>query len=294
MPNNAPRRLLLIVLVYQLLLVGCSTSSIRPNSDPLAQRLQQLYHLAKQSDPKTSATYRVEASDLLSQQQRFNEAETILEGISQQNLSNQARATYAIVQAEISLARFDGKTALSNLNQHSRVLRQKHHQLRSSLLRARSFDLLERHLDSARERINLAPLLTTHKAKENRTSLWKALIKTPTEQLQQATKASRNSNEQGWLSLALLTQTNSNNLDQQFSALQRWLQRWPTHPATLNLPQELALLERIISERPNNIVLMLPLQGKKFRGGESHSQWLYGRLLRSQSSRRPNTKNSHY
>lgn len=275
MQNKAARLLIFIALVYQLLLVGCTTSPSQPATTPgdssIDRRLQQLYQLAKQSNSLASETYRIEAADLLSQQQHFDKAETILEGISLQRQPTHARATYVIVQAEISLSKFDGKTALESLNQHSELILQQGQNalLRSSLLRARSFELLERHLDNARERIHLAPLLPADKSRENEAALWSALIKTPVQQLQQETTTSRSRDEQGWLSLALLEQTNKSNLDQQLTALQRWLQRWPGHPAALNLPQGLALLELIITERPSNIVLMLPLQGKNAVAGKA-------------------------
>jgi len=274
MQNNATRLLILIALVYQLLLVGCTTTPTQSSgkaADTFDRQLQQLYQLAKSSDDATSEGYRIEAADLLSQQQRFDEAATILEGITLPGLTTSARATYAIVQAEIALSRFDGETALNNLNQHSELILQQGQtaQLRASLLRARSFDFLERSLDSARERIHLAPLLTSLQRNENETALWGALIKTPLPQLQEAATNSRSSDEQGWLSLAMLSQSNKSNLDQELAALHRWLQRWPLHPAAQNLPQELALLELIITERPSNVVLMLPLKGKNAVAGKA-------------------------
>jgi len=274
MQNNATRLLILIALVYQFLLVGCTRTPIQSDDKTDASvdhQLQQLYQLAKSTTDTTSEGYRIEAADLLSQQQRFNEASTILEGITLPRLSPSARATYIIVQAEISLSRFDGETALNNLNQYSELILQQGQtaQLRASLLRARSFDLLERSLDSARERIHLAPLLTPLQRNENETALWGALIKTPLPQLQEAATHSRSSDEQGWLSLAMLAQSNKSNLDQELAALQHWLQRWPLHPAAQNLPQELALLELIITERPSNVVLMLPLKGKNAVAGKA-------------------------
>jgi len=275
MQNNATRLLIFIALVYQLLLVGCTTSPIQSSTtagdSAINQRLQQLYQLAKQSGPRESEIYRVEAADLLSLEQRFEEAETILEGISAQNLPAGSHASYIVVKADIALSKFNGETALESLNRHSELILQQgqNAQLRASLLRARSFELLDRHLDSARERIHLAPLLSADNSHKNEAALWSALIKTPTQQLQQAATNSRNSDEQGWLSLALLEQTNKSNLDQQLAALQRWQQRWQQHPAALNLPQELALLDLIITERPSNIVLMLPLQGKNAIAGQA-------------------------
>jgi len=275
MQNTTSRLLIIIALVYQLLLVGCTTSPLQSSTSiaekSTDQRLQQLYQLAKQSDAPLSEIYRIEAADLLSQQQRFNEAEVVLEGISLQPLPNNARVTYAIVQAEIALSHFDGESALKSLNKHSELILQQGQDtvLRTSLLRARSFELLDRYLDSARERIHLSPLVLAEESHENEAALWNALIKAPIEKLQQATTASSSRDEQGWLSLALLAQTNKSNLDRQLSALQRWLQHWPQHPAAINLPQELALLELIITERPGNVVLMLPLQGKNAVAGKA-------------------------
>jgi len=275
MQNNATHLLILFALVYQLLLTGCSTSpsqSTTTNAEQATeQRLQQLYQLAKNSDTLASGTYRVAAADLLSQQQRFEQAELIIEGISLASLSADTRATYVIVQTEISLSRFDGEMALEKLNRHSEVILQQGQkaQLRASLLRARSFELLDRHLDSARERIHLAPMLASEQSRDNEVKLWSALIKTSIKKLQQATTSTRSSDEQGWLALALLVQANKSNMDRQLSALQHWLQRWPLHPAALNLPQELALLDLIITERPNNVLLMLPLQGENAVAGKA-------------------------
>lgn len=266
------RLLILAVVLYQLLLAGCSITPTAPSQDTsLEQRLEELYRLAKNSDATKSEIYRIEAADLLSQQQRYSEAATILEGLTLANLPNRSRATYAIVTAELALSRFDGKAALSALNQHNELILQldQDTQLRSSKLRARSFDLLERYLDSARERIHIAPLLNPEERAANETALWASLIKVPTAQLQEAANQSRISDEQGWLALALVAQANRDNLDKQLTALQRWQLRWPLHPAAANLPKELALLSQIITERPSNIVLMLPLQGRNALAGQA-------------------------
>lgn len=270
MHKHASRLLIFIALLYQLLLVGCTTTPTDSDRDSSAERrLEQLYQLAKSSDPLNSEIYRIEAADLLSQQQRYEEAATIIKGLTLKNLPSSSRATYAMVTAEVALSHFDGETALKTLNQHSELILQlgQAAQLRTSKLRASSFDLLERYLDSARERIHLAPLLIAEEKTANDTALWASLIKAPAEQLQQVASQSRNSDEQGWLALALVAQANRDNLDKQLTALRRWQLRWPLHPAAGNLPEELALLNQIITERPSNIVLMLPLKGKNALAG---------------------------
>jgi len=274
MQKIATRLVILVVLVYQLLLAGCTSNPTQQDNtanNTVERQLEQLYQRAKNSDSLASEGYRVEAANLLSQQQRYEEAATILKGIKAEQLPSHTHATYIIVQAEISLSQFDGETALNNLNLHSELIRQQdqNSQLRATLLRARSFELLERPLDSARERIHLTPLLSAQDKSENELALWGELVKTPLAELQQAATTSRVTDEQGWLALAILAQANKANLDQQLAALQRWLQRWPTHPAAFNLPEELALLELIITERPSNIVLMLPLKGKNAVAGKA-------------------------
>jgi len=274
MQKIATRLLILIALVYQLLLAGCTSNPTQPDStadNSIERQLEQLYQRARNSGSLASEGFRVDAANLLSQQHRYEEAATILKGITPENLPTSARTTYIIVQAEIALSQFDGKTALNSLNLYSELILQQGQkfQLRASLLRARSFELLERPLDSARERIHLSPLLDAKQRSANEIALWGELVKTPLPILQKAAANSRSSDEQGWLSLAILAQTNKANLDQQLTALQRWLQRWPLHPAALSLPEELALLDLIITERPSNIVLMLPLKGKNAVAGKA-------------------------
>jgi len=274
MQKIATRLLILSALVYQLLLSGCTSTTTTPDISPTASidhQLERLYELAKQSDSQTSLGYRVDAANLLSQQQRYQEADKILAGISASSLPPASRATFIIVQAEIALSKFDGEMALNQVNLNDELLRQQNQatQIRAALLRAKSFELLGRPLDSARERIHLAPMLTEPDQSKNQTALWNELIKTPIESLQSAAANSRIADEQGWLSLAILAKANEANLDQQLSALQRWLQHWPNHPAAISLPEELALLDRIITERPNNIVLMLPLKGKNAVAGKA-------------------------
>lgn len=274
MQKFTTRLVILSALVYQLLLSGCTPTQIKtdPQSDAsIEHQLEQLYQLAKGSDTVASQGYRVDAANLLSQQQRHTEAAKILEGISATDLPLARRALFIIVQSEIALSRFDGESALNKLNLHAELFRQQNEalQIRAALLRAQSYDLLQRPLDSARERIHLAPLLSEPDSSNNQTALWNALIKTPLETLQQAAAVSRITDEQGWLSLAILQKANAANLDHQLAALHRWLQRWPNHPAASNLPEELALLDRIITERPDNIVLMLPLKGKNAVAGKA-------------------------
>lgn len=289
MQKIATRLLILIALVYQLLLTGCTSNpsqSVNTEDNTVERQLEQLYQRAKNSDSLASEGYRIEAANLLSQQHRYQEATTILKGITPEHLPPSRRATFIIVQAEIALSQFNGESALNSLNSHSELILQQGQksQLRASLLRARSFELLERPLDSARERIHLSPLLDAKQRSENETSLWGGLIKTPLPALHQAAANSLSSDEQGWFSLAILAQTNKANLDQQLTALQRWLQRWPLHPAALNLPEELALLDLIITERPSNIVLMLPLKGKNAVAGKAIRDGFMAAYYQAQAS----------
>ena len=275
MQKTAIRLPFIVALVYQLLMVsGCISTP--PQNTPLEnnsfeQQLAQLYERAKSSDKQASGGYRVEAANLLSQQQRLTEAATILEGIDPALLTPGAQATYALIQAEIALSKFDGESALQLLNQQAELIHQQGQAafIRASKIRATSYDLLDRPLDSARERIHLTPFLPPLETETNELAIWSSLIKTPLSELQEAESKSQVAEEKGWLSLAVIAQTNKANLDQQLQALQNWLTRWPTHPAALNLPKELALLDRMISERPNNIALMLPLTGKNAIAGKA-------------------------
>lgn len=65
----------------------------------------------------------------------------------------------------------------------------------------------------------------------------------------------------GWIALARAIRLNSLRLQDQYLALQEWIDAWDLHPAASDLPKELQLLLELPESRPRSIVLALPFSG---------------------------------
>lgn len=270
------KHLLFIALIalYQLLLIGCTVEPAKPKLPEVTtpeQELAQLYQLAIKSKSPDSERYRIRAATLLLQLNRLAEAETILLDISPRKLSQDLVALYAITNARLANLRFQGDKALTILQKYNDLLLQQDMplQIQVAQVRAEAFALTENPLDSAKELISIAPLLAGPGALLNKEAIWSTLMTASTKELSYRLASSGQSDVAGWLQLAALTKNNQDDLSRQLDALNDWLNRWPNHPAALNLPDELTLLSTMVMERPQHITLMLPLKGKNGVAGRA-------------------------
>jgi outer membrane PBP1 activator LpoA protein len=73
----------------------------------------------------------------------------------------------------------------------------------------------------------------------------------------------------GWIDLARTSNQSQGNLHAQNAAITNWRTEHPNHPANAYLPNNLRLLQNLISNSPKKIALLLPLEGKLAKAGES-------------------------
>ncbi|MFT6221254.1 MAG: outer membrane PBP1 activator LpoA protein [Candidatus Endobugula sp.] len=73
----------------------------------------------------------------------------------------------------------------------------------------------------------------------------------------------------GWIDLARTSNQSQGNLNAQNIAVANWRIEHPNHPANAHLPNNLRLLQNLISSSPKHIALLLPLEGKLAKAGES-------------------------
>ena len=129
-------------------------------------------------------------------------------------------------------------------------------------LRALLYGQTREPLNEARERAALMELLHTDTERtSNANALWAALNKVAPHSLSRL-RADATLRLSGWVELALLVQSdiqNSANFDR---ALQRWQERYPDHPAGLQIVQEIRELGKSIAVRPRSIALLLPFSGR--------------------------------
>lgn len=257
--------ILLTLALYQLLLVGCTVEPVKEDDAQLAtpeQSLSRLYTLAKESHSPESEKYQLEAVRLLISLNRFSEAAGILSGLSTVKLPDKLNIQYTLLRAQLALRQYRAREALDILSANAGVDRTADHAIKKELatLRADAYRILHYPILSARELVSLSHSISDPKA--NAEQIWADLMLATTTQLSDALSNTENSVFNGWINLALLAKRYQNNLDRELAALSEWLKDRPDHPAAAQLPKELRLLNTIASQRPANITLMLPLNGK--------------------------------
>jgi len=142
--------------------------------------------------------------------------------------------------------------------------------------RAQVFALLGEAQNSVAERIQLSGLIDNKNQRQaNQDVLWQNLMSIPFAELQQLSQDENGQAARGWYSLAAINKNNQIDLEQQREQLQQWLSVWRQHPAHDNLPSDLRLLQSLIEQQPQQVALLLPMQGKLAEAGEAVRDGFY-------------------
>lgn len=127
---------------------------------------------------------------------------------------------------------------------------------------ARIYEHAGQKIKAASERISLDSLLTEAKdIQSNRQALWVNLNRFSSLELENQTEKTRNSLEQGWLALALISKNTDNNARAMLKAVDAWQNTFPNHPANHLLADPLSLVAQKLRPAPRQIALLLPLTG---------------------------------
>lgn len=176
------------------------------------------------------------------------------------------QSRHALLSAEISLARQLPDEALVSLDTAENLLRSEEPievktNLRLHQLRADAFAQLGNHLESARERVILEPLLNDPDAQlANQETILAALQKLTPAALQALQTNGPPDVLSGWLELAQLGRSMADN--QQGGDVITWRERYPTHPAMDDIIAAVLLARPRILPLPKRIALILPLSNR--------------------------------
>lgn len=140
-------------------------------------------------------------------------------------------------------------------------------------IRAQAYSMLGNHLESARARIQLEPLLLRNKltdsqssnnarAQENRKLIWSTLQQLSVIALNQLQTKAPPDILSGWMELASINKTASRQPEQFTALMMKWKNNYPQHPATESLTNELLKKVQKIQKQPETIALLLPFSGK--------------------------------
>lgn len=250
-------------LCLAALLAACASS---PSSSlgelprtPDATIEQLLEQATSAKTPEKAALLRLSAADMAFHQNNPGRSAQILAQVPLDSLKPAAQVFASTLTAELAMTRNQPKAALTALS-HPSLQNLKElppeQQVRTGTVHARAFEADGQTLAAARERVDIAPLLTGAAAASNHEAIWSLIAAVPGEQLQ----ASGNPTLDGWISLAQSVK-NAGTLEQQQAAIDTWRAQNPAHPAAVQLPLPLTKLKELASQPLNKIALLLPQQG---------------------------------
>ena len=273
-----------ITLMLAALLSGCETLPTAPQpinqattskpagTDAVAIRsVKQGLRLARLSREPLASAYRAKAARLALDANRLTEAERILKTVDVSMLNEQSLVDFMIVEALIALDQDRPTVALASLNRTNQGLTHlsQQDQVDIGLAKAMAYEQTGRALAAAQERVLVSPLLTAEAQTDNHEQLFSSLTALPTNLLKNYAEKAVTNDLRGWLSLAAMTKQFQNKPSQQQKSLSRWKRLWVGHPAAIQLPMELALLDSIVAGQPSKIAILLPQTGPLAKAGNA-------------------------
>jgi outer membrane PBP1 activator LpoA protein len=260
---------------------GCSSTPPQTTAKPGASKTQaaplsasKLLQLANQAQSPERESLVLQAAQLYISEEKFSRARNLLVDMNADNLPDQAYLKHTDLLSAIAL--HEGSNFLAHGILTKPRLEQQWHAMEPAIeislrdKRAQVFALLGEPQMSVNERIQIAALTSDKKLLQaNQDALWQNLMSIPFAELQQLSRSANSDTESGWYSLAVISKNNQIDLEQQREQLQLWLRDWRQHPANKNLPSDLKLLQSLIEQQPQQIALLLPMQGKLAEAGEA-------------------------
>lgn len=190
----------------------------------------------------------------------------LLEGSS---LSPSQQLDWLLLSARVAIGEGDTVLAQSYLDQFSARIDSAtpQQEQQAGWLTAAVYEADGQFLQAARERDFISGVLVGDIKQSNQERLWLDLMQIPDGELLTWAEKSPNTRFGGWLQLAAISKSNTYTLDEHLAAIMAWRNANPGHPASMQLPGSLSMLEDIAANRPTRVALLLPLTGRLERTG---------------------------
>lgn len=266
----------LLPALLTLLLAACASHAPPPSAalPALPSRLQVPTVPATLADALASLptsldernVYTLGWADQCLAQARVTDAKTLLQTLRPEALTNSDRLHWVLLMAQVELAQQHPEQALTWLDNTTLAIPQLLAQAplsvrsRMELLRADALLLQGRLVDSLQQRVSVNPLLDANSRQYNEQMIWAVLMHLPENQLQQSLATSQG-DLLGWLQLANIYRDPLTNIQSQSERVDNWRTHWPHHPATLNPPQAIVVLQKATRFRPQKVAVLLPQSG---------------------------------
>lgn len=221
---------------------------------------------AREAPAQQRPDYILQAAELLLAENEPSWALNLLQSLDASRLSDAAYVRYAQDASEAALASgkyFDARDTL--FDSRLTALWPQLPQTEQALIlerRAQVESLLGDYQQSLNTRIQLGQFLGRDQLQLNNEAIWQDLMSLNSEDLQSLADQNDDRQLQGWAQLAQISRDNTASLNRQLERVELWQMRWPYHPASLELPSDLQLLNQLIQQQPRKIALLLPQTGR--------------------------------
>jgi outer membrane PBP1 activator LpoA protein len=237
-----------LIVLALVLLTGCTGQPPAPNQADSGDKLQPFDQVYTRFQTRNLDNVRADLIAL------------------KPNVTNEMTQTYwHLLNAWYSLLGQDPNRSLLWLSKSSSQAYQQlklQESWRPNWIQAEALALNNEFLSSAKIRMYLTGAFQDEwQEQQNQDILWLLLLALPEETLNQLTEKPLPSLLKGWYQLAALHKSPNTSLASQRFALQRWLNRYPDHPAAKRLPTQLQQLMALETALPENIAVLLPLSG---------------------------------
>lgn len=272
-------RIGVIFLIFWAI-TSCQKASVKPADTPFqvgpggvsTEYIEDLLSRAREAEPLKRVQLELSAIEALLEAGNYDWARSLTEELPKEALNSlpafaPERGRFALANAQLNaqagerslgLAYVNGEQLLKNLAYYPPDLTARIRETRASLL----FDLGD-YITAIDERIHLSAILDdNNNALINFELLWQTLMQLPLEQLQQQVQVATSRAHEGWYRLAVISKHNQTNMRAQLAELEQWRRQWPEHPASLNLPADLQLLNELVENRASQVAVLLPESGR--------------------------------
>ena len=259
----------LFIALILITIAGCDNGRIQPDGplapeDPVAALLEQAANLPSPQAEKLM----LEAVALLRKDNKTGEAQRILDSVDPNILDGELKARFILEASRLALIN-------QNIDLAKKLLTTDQMQLLSitptlpielqneiSLLRAVVYEYSGEFFQAAQERIFIAAMLSEEERSANQEMIWQDLTAIPTDMLEVLSRNAASPETAGWFELGYLYKAYQDDLDNQIQKLNQWRQRYPQHPAAVEMPHAIAVLTDLLNRRPTRIAVMLPTKGR--------------------------------
>lgn len=281
MRHNTPIPRFVLLALFNLILLGlaaCGTQATKPETKTAEPELDLQARTFYQSgdfsaaaeeylslvitDPVNRIKYQLGAADALIKHQEVDRAQQIIDVLSQEKLNDVQLVLKNIYAAQIFLAKDDPGSAYTRLNIELPSATPRAVFANFYRTRAMTLHLKQEYFAAAKERILLnAYLDDTQEISENYLSLWQSLSQLGLNELE--TIRADNAEILGsWLELAIINKTMLQNTANLEAAIATWQQRYPDHPALVDIVTNIIESSRNLAKLPTQIALLLPFTEK--------------------------------